>query len=67
MRIQPIEEPKSKGKSTSEIHHHINEITSDGYDGISCRSGVVLEVTGDLSESDLSNISEYIGVELVPL
>lgn len=65
MRYQPKTDPASKDKSTSQIHHDIDDITGDGYNGISCQSGTVNEITGDLSESDLSNIADYLGVEIV--
>jgi hypothetical protein len=65
MIYEPVQTPDRKDLSTPEIHADIDEMTGDGFDGIAALNGVVRNVVGDLSDSDIAAIEDYLGVVLI--
>lgn len=62
----PERNPDPKQKPTGEIHHDIDDITGDGFDGIgTVGNGVVVSVVGNLTDDDVSAIEDYLGVPLI--
>ncbi|WP_282347423.1 hypothetical protein [Haloferax volcanii] len=65
MRYDPVTDPDAKSATTIEIHREIDEMTGPQFDGIVVRDGVVKGILGDLTESDIDAIENYLGASLV--
>ena len=60
-RYEPIQKPTLQ-KSAREYHDEVDSLTSDGFDGVVSKRGALEAVTGDLTNSDISEIEDYAGV-----
>ena len=63
-RYEATVRPDAKDKTTAQIHTDIDGITSDGFNGITAKNGVVIAVVGSLTDSDISEIETYLGVSI---
>ena len=64
MRHDPVRPPEPVDKETSEIHNDLNEITSEGFVGLTANNGIVTGVIGDLTGDDVESVEDYLGVAL---
>ena len=60
-RYEPIHKPTLQ-KSSRKYHDEVDSFTSDGFDGVVSKGGALEAVTGDLTDSDISEIEDYAGV-----
>jgi len=64
MRYEPTRPPTPIDAPTGEMHDQIEDVTSDGFDGIVALNGVVKAVVGDLPTADKDAVEDYLGVGL---
>ena len=64
MEYEPDRRPERKNKPASDIHHDINDLTGGGFDGIAVRDGFVTAISGDLDDSDVDAIENYLSVPI---
>jgi len=67
MIYKPKFDPDRIDKILKEIHSEIDEITDEGFDGVTAKNGLVLNLTGDLDNDDIGNIEDYLGVPIVKI
>ena len=63
-RYIPDEKPNRLEKTAGEMHRDIDEMTDDGFDGITAKDGLVKSVIGELSDGDEDNVADYLGVRV---